>query len=68
MVDKEGLEGVRAEFKKVVAGIRGEGLELKERIVGLGRFFEKLVFANIYLEKDVVALTRNARTQLQPQS
>jgi hypothetical protein len=36
VVDKEGLEGVRGEFKKVVAGVRGEGLELKERLVGLG--------------------------------
>jgi hypothetical protein len=36
VVDKETLEGVRDEFKKVVAGVRGEGLELKERLVGLG--------------------------------
>lgn len=36
VVDKEGLERVREEFKKVVAGVRGEGLELKERLVGLG--------------------------------
>jgi hypothetical protein len=36
VVDKEGLEGVRGEFKKVVSGVRGEGLELKERLVGLG--------------------------------
>jgi hypothetical protein len=36
VVDKEGLEGVRGEFKKVVAGVRSEGLELKERLVGLG--------------------------------
>ena len=38
MVDKQHLEGVRGEFKKVVAGVRGEGLELKERLVGLGEF------------------------------
>jgi len=33
---KEDLEGVRAEFKRVALGIREEGLELKERLVGLG--------------------------------
>jgi hypothetical protein len=36
LVDREGLEGVRGEFKKDVAGVRGEGLELKERLIGLG--------------------------------
>lgn len=36
VVDKTGLEGVRGEFKKAVAGVREEGLELKERIVGIG--------------------------------
>jgi hypothetical protein len=36
VVDRETLEGVRDEFKKVVAGVRGEGLELKERLVGAG--------------------------------
>jgi hypothetical protein len=36
VVNKEMLEGVRDEFKKVVAGVRGEELELKERLVGLG--------------------------------
>jgi hypothetical protein len=40
VVDKESLEGVRGEFKKVVAGVRGEELELKERLVGLGMIFE----------------------------
>ena len=40
VVDKERLEGVRGEFKKVVAGVRGEELELKERLVGLGMIFE----------------------------
>ena len=38
MIDKEGLEGVRGEFKKAVTGVRGEGLELKERLAGLGMF------------------------------
>jgi hypothetical protein len=38
VADKEGLETVRGEFKKVVSGVRGEGLELKERLVGLGMF------------------------------
>ena len=42
VVDKEGLEGVRGEFKKVVAGVRGESLELKERLVGLGVIFESV--------------------------
>jgi hypothetical protein len=41
VVDKEGLEGVREEFKKVVSGVRGEGLELKERLVGLGTLLSK---------------------------
>ena len=41
VVDKEGLEGVRGEFKKVVSGVRGEGLELKERLVGLGTLLSK---------------------------
>jgi hypothetical protein len=36
VVDKEGLKEQREEFKKVVQGVRGEGLELKEMIVGLG--------------------------------
>jgi len=54
VVDKEGLEDIRGEFKRTVLGVRGEGLELKERIVGL--------------EKDVALLTRSSRTQLQPQS
>jgi hypothetical protein len=36
VVDQEGLQGVRGEFKKVVQGVRDEGLELKERIVGIG--------------------------------
>ena len=36
IVDKENLEGVRGEFKKVVSGVRSEVLELKERLVGLG--------------------------------
>ena len=44
VVDKEGLEGVRGEFKKVVAGVRGEGLELKERLVGLGMFIKMMYF------------------------
>ena len=44
IVDKEGLEGVRGEFKKVVAGVRGEGLELKERLVGLGMFLTMMRF------------------------
>jgi hypothetical protein len=44
VVDKEDLEGVRGEFKKVVAGVRGEGLELKERLVGLGMFLKMICF------------------------
>jgi len=44
VVDKEGLEGVRGEFKKVVAGVRGEGLELKERLIGLGMFLKMMCF------------------------
>ena len=69
MVDKEMLEGVRDEFKKVVAGVRGEGLELKERLNGLGivpRFY--LGFANRDVESDVAMLTRTSRTQVQAQS
>ena len=42
VVDKEGLEGVRSEFKKVITGLRGEELELKERLVGLGMAFGDL--------------------------
>jgi hypothetical protein len=36
IANKDDLEGVRREFKKVASGIREEGLELKERLVGLG--------------------------------
>jgi hypothetical protein len=36
VVDKEGIGEIRGEFKKVIGGVRGEGLELKERIAGLG--------------------------------
>ena len=38
VVDKEGIGELRGEFKKVVGGVRGEGLELKERLAGLGMF------------------------------
>ena len=38
VVVKEDLEGVRGEFKKVISEVRGEGLELKERLVGLGMY------------------------------
>ena len=69
IVDKDGLEGVRDEFKKVVTGVRGEGLELKERLVGLGIISSSLLMQHAYndLESDVAMLTRNARTQIQPQ-
>jgi hypothetical protein len=43
VVDKEGMEDVRGEFKKVVQGVRGEGLELKERLVGLGKTYSTLM-------------------------
>lgn len=36
VVDKEGIGEIRGEFKKAIGGVRGEGLELKERIAGLG--------------------------------
>lgn len=36
VIDKEGIGEIRGEFKKVIGGVRGEGLELKERIAGLG--------------------------------
>jgi hypothetical protein len=39
VVDKDGIGEIRGEFKKVVGGVRGEGLELKERLAGLGMFF-----------------------------
>jgi len=66
VIDKEGLEVVRGEFKKVVQGVRGEGLELKERVVGLGTL-RVLNDADV-VEKDVALLTRSSRTQLQAQS
>jgi len=70
VVDKDGLEGVRHEFKKVVAGVRGEGLELKERLVGLGIIPSSLLIqlSSNNLESDVAMLTRNARTQVHPQA
>jgi len=70
IVDKDGLEGVRDEFKKVVGGLRGEGLELKERLVGLGIISSSLLMQLSYNdpESDVAMLTRNARTQIQPQA
>jgi hypothetical protein len=66
VVIKDGLEGVRGEFKKAVAAVRGEGLELKERLIGLG-IFPLRCFFNV-VEKDVSTLTKNARSSLQPQS
>lgn len=65
-VDKEGLEDIRGEFKRTVQGVRGEGLELKERIVGLGTL--RLLDEADVVEKDVALLTRSSRAQLQPQS
>jgi hypothetical protein len=44
VVDKDGIGEIRGEFKKVVGGVRGEGLELKERLAGLGMFFSLFLF------------------------
>ena len=68
VVDKEGIGELRGEFKKVVGGVRGEGLELKERLAGLGIPLRSLSLGLTSVEKDVAMLTRNARTQLQPQA